>query len=90
MTLTPPDARSVHQLFLSPFFCKISKNLLHTGGRCCWVIRNDAIWGVCRWYKSEEEMKEKKQEGGADLKVRYAPQVAFEIINYLQRKVVII
>ena len=60
------------------------------GGRCCWVIRNDAIWGVCRWYKSEEEMKEKKQEGGADLKVRYAPQVAFEIINYLQRKVVII
>ena len=60
------------------------------GGRCCWVIRNDAIWGVCRWYKSEEEMEEKKQEGGADLKVRYAPQVAFEIINYLQRKVVII
>ena len=48
------------------------------GGRCCWVIRIDAIWGVCRWYKSEEEMKEKKQEGGADLKVRYAPQVAFE------------
>ena len=47
------------------------------GGRC------DAIWGVCRWYKSEEEMEEKG--GGADLKVRYAPQVAFEIINYLQR-----
>ena len=35
-------------------------------------------------------MEEKKQESGADLKVRYAPQVAFEIINYLQRKVVII
>ena len=34
--------------------------------------------------------KWKKRKGGADLKVRYAPQVAFEIINYLQRKVVII
>ena len=34
-------------------------------------------------------MKEKKQEGGADLKVRYAPQVAFEIINHLQKRIFI-